>query len=112
MSTTSPREPLRPLGQSGLATWRDLAPICPTEVLHLLQIVCEQIDERNGLRVAVLQQQDPTERRALRSLDRQISENLQAVLIAIEAEKADDAGFTSLLRELSAPLRDSEDGPA
>jgi hypothetical protein len=104
MSTTSPPEPFRPLGQSGLATWRDLAPVCSIDVLHLLQIVCEQIDERNSLRVSVLQQADPSDRRALRSLDRQIVEGLGIVLGATVPREAEIDPFDRLAAELSAAV--------
>ena len=108
---TSPPEPLRPLGQSGSRTWQDLAATCPAEMLHLLQIVCEQIDERNGLRVAVLQQSDPADRRALRSLDLQIAENLERVVIAIENNRTEDGpdAFELLAAELSAAVQHTED---
>ena len=52
-------EPVRPLGQVGLAFWQRVwavgfAWISPQTDIELLQMVCEQIDERQALRVRVL----------------------------------------------------------
>lgn len=104
MSTTSPPEPLRPLGQLGTSVWQDLAPLCTREMLHMLQIVCEQIDERGVLRIAVLQSSNLSDRRALRSLDRQIVEGLGIVLGATEPREAEIDPFDRLAAELSAAV--------
>jgi hypothetical protein len=109
MSTTSPPDPLRPLGQLGFATWKDLAPLCPAETLHLLQIVCEQIDERSSLRLTVLQQGDPSDRRALRAIDRQIVEGLDVIYGVAQPREAEIDPFDRLSAELSAAVEYRED---
>jgi hypothetical protein len=70
-------EPVRPLGQAGLAFWSRVwsvgfAWISPHTDVELLQMVCEQIDERQGLRVKVLREGDWRDRTALRALDAQV----------------------------------------
>ncbi len=74
-------EPLNPLGRAGKELWdrawadRLWAP-AQTE---LLQIACEQADERAALRYRVLSDQRAEDRRALRELDRLIVSNLTAI---------------------------------
>ena len=110
MSTTSPSpDPMRPLGAAGLDTWKSLAGTCPPDARHLLQMLCEQMDERAGLRVQVLRAGNPSDRRALRSLDRQISENLQVVMDAIRGSELEVDAFDLLAAELSAAVGDAED---
>ena len=70
-------EPVRPLGQAGLAFWNRVwavgfAWISPHTDVELLQMVCEQIDERQSLRVRVLRDGDWRDRTALRALDAQV----------------------------------------
>jgi hypothetical protein len=70
-------EPVRPLGQVGLAFWQRVwaigfAWISPQTDIELLQMVCEQIDERQALRVRVLRDGDWRDRTALRALDAQV----------------------------------------
>jgi len=70
-------EPVRPLGQAGLMFWHRVwavgfAWISLNTDIELLQIVCEQIDERQALRVRVLRDGDWRDRTALRALDAQV----------------------------------------
>lgn len=70
-------EPVRPLGQAGLMFWQRVwavgfAWISPHTDIELLQMVCEQIDERQALRVRVLRDGDWRDRTALRALDAQV----------------------------------------
>lgn len=70
-------EPVRPLGQAGGAFWQRVwavgfAWISPQTDIELLQMVCEQIDERQALRVRVLRDGDWRDRTALRALDAQV----------------------------------------
>jgi len=74
---TSAPEPVRPLGQAGLMFWHRVwavgfAWISVHTDLELLQMVCEQIDERQALRVRVLRDGDWRDRTALRALDAQV----------------------------------------
>ncbi len=69
--------PVRPLGSNGLAFWERVwsvgfAWISPQTDIELLQMVCEQIDERQALRVKVLRDGDWRDRTALRALDAQV----------------------------------------
>lgn len=69
--------PLRPLGASGQALWERVWAsgaqwISPATDVELLQLLCEQIDERAGLRVTVLREGGWRERKALRVLDHQV----------------------------------------
>lgn len=70
-------EPVRPLGQAGLMFWHRVwavgfAWISLNTDIELLQMVCEQIDERQALRVRVLRDGDWRDRTALRALDAQV----------------------------------------
>jgi hypothetical protein len=72
-----PPEPLRPLGTFGLQFWNRLWNsgaiwISAHSDIELVQIICEQIDERQGLRRRVLLENDWRERTGLRQLDSQI----------------------------------------
>lgn len=74
-------EPARPLGQAGMALWARAwrsgrAWLSIDTDLELLQIACEQLDERVALRIRVLRENDGQERQALRQLDKQIIANL------------------------------------
>lgn len=72
-------EPLRPLGSLGLALWNRVwlsgaGWLRESIDAELVQMVCEQVDERGRLRTIVLQDAtDWRSRRALRELDRQIA---------------------------------------
>lgn len=70
-------EPMRPLGSAGQALWdrsweagRNW--LSPKTDIETLLIICEQLDERVALRIQVITQGDPTDRKALRELDKQI----------------------------------------
>lgn len=74
-------EPKRPLLTYGRALWDDIwgagiSWIAPATDTELLLMTCEMVDERWNLRIRVMQNNDPTERRGLRALDAQIERNL------------------------------------
>ncbi len=73
--------PLRPLGQAGLEFWERAWDTRRWDAAdaELLQIACEQLDERVALRVRVLRDNVGEERKALRDLDRLIVTNLTAL---------------------------------
>ena len=50
--------------------------ISPSTDVDLLLMTCELLDERRNLRIQVLQNNRPDERKALRDLDRQLVANL------------------------------------
>lgn len=93
MSRRKAPEPARPLGKAGQefwdAAWVKGAWLKPVDV-ELLQMVCEQMDERVALRVRVLQGTEP--RRELRDLDKLIIQGLQML------------GFTPAERAVSQQL--------
>jgi len=75
-------EPLRRLEESGLNFWNNAFKKGQTWLketdLELLQVVCEQLDERDILRVFVLENIEAWhERAALRVLERDLSDNLK-----------------------------------
>jgi len=75
-------EPLKPLNDSGLALWdrtwqRGYSWISANTDIQLLQITCEQLDERDVLRNYVLDNVEAWhERSALRELEKSIRSNL------------------------------------
>jgi phage terminase small subunit len=74
-------EPMRRLEHSGLDLWKKAFVAGSTWLkdtdLDLLQITCEQMDERDSLRVYVLENMEAWhERAALRVLERDIQANL------------------------------------
>lgn len=74
-------EPIRRLEDSGLELWKKAFATGATWLkdtdLDLLQITCEQLDERDSLRVFVLENMEAWhERAALRVLERDIQANL------------------------------------
>jgi phage terminase small subunit len=75
-------EPLRRLEESGLQFWNNAFKQGSTWLketdLELLQVVCEQLDERDILRVFVLENIEAWhERAALRTLEKDLSDNLK-----------------------------------
>jgi hypothetical protein len=75
-------QPLRRLEESGLNFWNNAFSRGTTWLkdtdLELLQVVCEQLDERDILRVFVLENIEAWhERAALRVLERDLSDNLK-----------------------------------
>jgi hypothetical protein len=79
-ATTAP-EPARPLLKYGQELWdrvweSGINWISPNTDLELLLMTCEMIDERWNLRVRVMTDSNPKDRRGLRELDRQIVSNL------------------------------------
>jgi hypothetical protein len=80
MATSTP-EPTRPLLKYGRELWDKVWDtginwISPNTDTELLLITCEMIDERWNLRVRVMTDNDPKDRRGLRELDRAIVSNL------------------------------------
>lgn len=78
---TSVPEPTRPLGNYGRELWDRIwgigvAWISPQTDYELLLMTCEMVDERWNLRVKVMRENDPKDRRALRNLETQITGNL------------------------------------
>lgn len=76
-----PPEPHRPLGQVGQELWTrvwESGAVWLAEKIdcETLLIICEQADERQGLRVKVLRNGDWRERAALRALDAQVMNGL------------------------------------
>ena len=73
-------DPPRPLSSAGRTLWdrawqSGRAWIAQTDS-ELLLLVCEQLDERQQLRVQVLREGDWRDRAGLRSLDKEIADNL------------------------------------
>lgn len=78
---TEPPDPLRQLGAFGQQFWDRLWAsgavwISPHTDIELVQMLCEQIDERQNLRLRVLRDGDWRERSGLRQLDSQIVSGL------------------------------------
>ena len=74
-------EPSRPLLKYGKELWDKVWDtginwISPNTDTELLLMTCEMIDERWNLRVQVMTNNDPKDRRGLRELDRAIVSNL------------------------------------
>jgi len=78
-------EPLRRLEESGLEFWdrvwnRGSLWISHRTDIELVQMVCEQLDERDSLRSFVLENMDAWhERAALRQLEKDIASNLSSL---------------------------------
>jgi hypothetical protein len=80
MASATP-EPTRPLLKYGRELWDKVWDtginwISPNTDTELLLMTCEMIDERWNLRVRVMTDNDPKDRRGLRELDRAIVSNL------------------------------------
>jgi hypothetical protein len=78
---TKAPEPARPLLKYGQELWdrvweSGINWISPNTDLELLLMTCEMIDERWNLRVRVMTDNNPKDRRGLRELDKQIVSNL------------------------------------
>ena len=76
-----PPQPTRPLLKYGKELWDKVWDtginwISPNTDTELLLMTCEMIDERWNLRVQVMQNNDPKNRRGLRELDKAIVSNL------------------------------------
>ena len=79
-ATTAP-EPARPLLKYGKELWdrvwsSGIAWISPNTDVELLLMTCEMVDERWNLRVRVMTDNNPKDRRGLRELERSIYSNL------------------------------------
>ena len=80
MAESTP-EPTRPLLKYGRELWdkvwdKGINWISPNTDTELLLMTCEMIDERWNLRVQVMTNNDPKDRRGLRELDKAIVSNL------------------------------------
>lgn len=78
---TQTPEPARPLLKYGQELWNRVWEsginwISPNTDLELLLMTCEMIDERWNLRVRVMTDNNPKDRRGLREIDKQIVSNL------------------------------------
>lgn len=74
-------EPHRPLLSAGKQLWERIWGmgsnwLSPDTDVDLLLMTCELLDERWNLRIQVMQNNRPDERKALRELDRQLVANL------------------------------------
>lgn len=74
-------EPHRPLNKPGLELWESIWGMAqnwlsPATDREILLMTCELLDERWNLRIKVLRDNRPEERKALRELDRQLVANL------------------------------------
>jgi hypothetical protein len=79
-ATTAP-EPARPLLKYGKELWdrvwaSGITWISPNSDVELLLMTCEMVDERWNLRVRVMTDNNPKDRRGLRELERSIYSNL------------------------------------
>jgi hypothetical protein len=75
---------MRPLGQAGQALWDRAWEagrnwLSPKTDIETLLIICEQLDERVALRIQVITQGDPIDRKALRDLDKQIMSGMSVL---------------------------------
>jgi len=72
--------PLHPLGVAGLALWKRVWAANDGTLLnidsHLVQMLCECVDERQALRLSVFTEGDWRDRVALRTLDAEIEKML------------------------------------
>jgi hypothetical protein len=80
-STYDMPEPHRPLLSAGKQLWERIWGmgsnwLSPETDIDLLLMTCELLDERWNLRIQVMQNNRPDERKALRELDRQLVANL------------------------------------
>jgi hypothetical protein len=91
-------EPIRRLEESGLHLWNETwamgdAWISDKTDVHLLQITCEQLDERDILRLYVIENIEAWhERAALRQLENAISSNLS--MLGFTPTDRSKLGFT------------------
>jgi hypothetical protein len=74
-------EPHRPLLSAGRQLWDRIwgmgqTWLSPLTDIEILLMTCELLDERRNLRIQVLQNNRPDERKSLRELDRQLVANL------------------------------------
>lgn len=105
---SQPPEPARPLASHGRSLW-DRAWTADGDV-ELLLMVCEQVDERQSLRLRVLRDNDFRERAGLRALDKAISAGLAllgvsaATPVAVAANEGHLAGLEAIRDKLAADL--------
>ena len=74
-------EPSRPLGGAGTELWDRIwgmgqTWLSPLTDIEILLMTCELLDERRNLRINVIRDARPDERKALREIDRQLVANL------------------------------------
>jgi hypothetical protein len=81
MVTNEIPEPIRPLSVDGLNFWNRIWSIGRVWVsaqtdIELLQLICEQVDERAELRELLAESQSADTRKALRELEKSLVANL------------------------------------
>lgn len=111
---TEPPQPLRPLGEAGLAFWESvwangLNWIAPQSDIYLVQVIAEQFDERATLRDLVMKEGVPRERSGLRELEKQLTSNLAA--LGLNPSERTRLGFAFVKTEskLARLLRDRDE---
>lgn len=73
-------DPPRPLGDTGQKLWDEIHSQGDVRgSMEQLMLLCEQFDERSGLRLRVLSQHRPSDRTGLRALDQQIADGLDRI---------------------------------
>lgn len=118
-------EPLRPLGPNGSETWKritrmDAAWIEQAVDRELLQVLCELVDERDGLRRLVLAEGEWRDRTALRALDQQLLQCFSMLGLTptdraktgLQARDGNDDELATFIQSLSSPVRDAENAVA
>lgn len=111
-------EPIRPLAGPGRDAWQRIAVadagwISEQIDLELLQMVCEQVDERAALRIDVLRNGDWRDRNALRALDQQILTGLSLLgltpsdrsRIGLQSKVTPSDDLAQVIARLSSPVR-------
>ncbi len=106
-------EPPRPLASAGRALWdraweHGSKWLTPADV-DLLLLTCEQVDERQALRLVVLRDGDWRQRTALRALDRSIQDGLHLLGLAPRDREptsdGDDDGTAAIQLTFRTPRR-------
>ena len=111
-------EPIRPLAGPGYDAWQRIAAadagwISESIDVELLQMVCEQIDERAALRVQVLRNGDWRDRNGLRAIDQQILTGLSLLgltpsdrsRIGLQSKVTPSDDLAQVIARLSTPVR-------
>ena len=95
-------EPARPLLNPGRELWERIwdmgtSWISPQSDVELLLMTCELVDERWNLRIKVMKDNRPEERRGLRELDKQLVHNLS--LLGFSPTDRSKLGFAEVKRQ-------------
>lgn len=88
------------------STWAQGADWLTETDVELLLLTCEQLDERQQLRVQVLRDGGWRDRAGLRALDAQIQAGL-ALLRSMTPKADTDDGFDALIAQLRSEVGDS-----